>query len=161
MSLFSNRANQLLSIIIICIVFLVVLVWQLESKKYSKAIEYIENGETFEKKVFGSPSNKYQLTVLLHTTGGLDYSSYLYIVNGEYSKDELPISLNHIKFPDSTGIYIDWQEDGKCILYTDHKPLVQTLNSERYKIDIIVNRNKIDSLLKEGYKVIRYSTHEK
>jgi hypothetical protein len=121
-----------------------------------KEIDYINTGKKIESKVFYSPQKKHAITVLLFTTAIVDYESYIYVFDKEYKNSVIPKSNNYIMFPDGTGIYIEWEKEDYCTITCDNYPRFNKLTVLGYKLDLVIDKDKIDSLRTSG-KVIRYS----
>lgn len=127
--------------------------------KNRESIDYLFAGQRFEYKIFTSPSNKNKFTLLLHLVGWPEHESNIYIIDGVYHEKKIPTG-NYIKFPDSTGVYVVWENDKDCTIYSDFEPERSNLSSQNYTINIKKDRNKIDSLWEKGM-VIRYSVKPK
>ena len=135
------------------LVIIAVTIFYLKNREY---IDFVNRGGKIEHKVFYSPTRTNKFTILLHIDGAfVDYKSYIYIIDGEYVKEKIPQNTNYIKFPNSSGIYVEWENDNLCNITCDEKPEINNLKTSNYKINLIFDDAKIRSLKKSG-KVIRY-----
>ena len=123
---------------------------------FHEDIRYYIRGEKFETKIFSSPKKEKHLTLMLHTEGIFNYYSYIYIIPGINKYDELPEKIYGLKFPDGTGVYIEWKKEDTVDIYTCSKPELNNYHDKDYTINIHVNRNYIDELIEKGENVVRY-----
>lgn len=144
------------TLIFVGFIFFIVIAGTIIYYNNKSEIDYINKGQKFDHKIYYSPKERNEFTVLLHTVGVSDYYSYIYIINGKFVKNTIPKTKNFIKFPDGTGIYIEWINEEICNIFCDNAPEINNLKTSKYKVNIIVDIDKIDSLRMSG-KVIRYT----
>ena len=123
-------------------------------------IKMISDGERYEYKVYKSPQGKKSLTLLLHTDGaGFNYQSFIYILPGEYKQKKKPANERYIKFPDGTGVAIDWKSEKSVWILSDSEPVVNSLEAKGFVVKIKVDRSYFDSLVEKGLtnKFTRYT----
>ena len=127
---------------------------------FFKDIKLISDGERYEYKVYKSPQGKNSLTLLLHTDGaGFNYQSFIYILPGEYKQKKKPANERYIKFPDGTGVAIDWKSEKLVWILCDSEPTANSLETKGFVVKIKIDRSYFDSLVEKGYtdKFTRYT----
>ena len=111
--------------------------------------------DKFYLKVIDDPANTATITLLLHVTDAShDEFTNIYIIPGKHDKKEIPDINNYLMFPDSTGVYCEWDTNNKLRIYSSRSPINDTFKSDKVTIELIIGRQKIDELEKEGKPVI-------
>jgi hypothetical protein len=117
-------------------------------------IDLFLNGERIEKKEYFN--YKHKVTLLLHTVGAYHYKTFIYILEGTYNRNVIPVKGNYIRFPNGAGIFLEWSNDSELKIISDSEPVINTLSPLNFRVNLIINRKKLKQLIKSGKPFTRY-----
>ena len=147
--------GKVLKILLLCLIIVIIFSLYFYVKYYDdiRDINQLIGEGKFEHWVYYSISKQNKITLMIHTRGWFNYTTHIYLIKGIYEETRIP-SENFIKFPDSTGVYVEWETDQFCKVLCSNAPEVNNLQSTNFKFKIIVDREQMESQHKGEF--VRY-----
>ena len=147
--------GKVLKILLLCLIIVIIFSLYFYINYYDdiREINQLIGEGKFEHRVYYSLSKKNKITLMIHTRGWFNYTTHIYLIEGIYKEERIPLK-NLVKFPDGTGVFIEWETDRLCKVLCGVAPEVNEFQSTNFKFKIIVDREQMESQHKGEF--VRY-----